>query len=90
MSKTAVFCITQSRVQTERILDSLVASGLAQSEIYVLMAETDSHHDIGHVKATKAPEGTATGAATGGVAGGVFGLLADIGVLAISGVGLLT
>ena len=90
MSKTAVFCITQSRVQTERILDSLVASGFAQSEISVLMAETDSHHDIGHVKATKAPEGTATGAATGGVTGGVFGLLAGIGALAIPGVGLLT
>ena len=53
------------------------------------MPETDSHHDIGHVKATKAPEGTATGAATGGVAGGVIGLLAGIGALAIPGVGPL-
>ena len=89
MSKTAVFCIATSRQQTERILDRLVASGFPHSEISVLMPETDSHHDIGHIKATKAPEGTATGAATGGVAGGVLGLLAGIGALAIPGVGPL-
>lgn len=89
MSKTAVFCIAKSRVQAERIIDRLTNSGFASSEISVLMPETDSRHDIGHVKNTKAPEGTATGAATGGVAGGVIGLLAGIGALAIPGVGPL-
>ena len=87
MSKTSVFCIAKSRAQTEAILDRLAASGFPHSEISVLMPETDSHHDIGHVKATKAPEGTATGAAAGGVTGGVLGLLAGIGALAIPGVG---
>jgi hypothetical protein len=87
MSKTSVFCITKSRTQAERIIERLYASGFAYSEISVLMPETESRHDIGHVKATKAPEGTATGAATGGVAGGVLGLLAGIGALAIPGVG---
>lgn len=87
MSKTAVFCITKSRAHAERILDRLHLSGFPVSEISVLMPETDSNHDIGHVKATKAPEGTATGAATGGVAGGVLGLLAGIGALAIPGIG---
>ena len=89
MKNTAVFCIAKSRVQAERIIDRLVTSGFAHSEISVLMPETDSRHDIGHVKNTKAPEGTATGAATGGVAGGVIGLLAGIGALAIPGVGPL-
>ena len=89
MSKTAVFCIAKTRSQTERIIDRLVSASFAHSEISVLMPETDSHHDIGHVKNTKAPEGTATGAATGGVVGGVFGLLAGIGALAIPGVGPL-
>lgn len=87
MSKTSVFCITKSRAHAESIIDRLHTSGFAYSEISVLMPETESHHDIGHVKATKAPEGTATGAATGGVAGGVLGLLAGIGALAIPGVG---
>jgi hypothetical protein len=89
MSKTSVFCIATSRVQAERIIDRLSGAGFQYSEISVLMPETDSHHDIGHVKSTKAPEGTATGAAAGGVAGGVFGLLAGIGALAIPGVGPL-
>ena len=87
MSKTSVFCIADTRTKAERIIERLNAAGFPHSEISVLMPETDSRHDIGHVKATKAPEGTATGAATGGVAGGVFGLLAGIGALAIPGVG---
>ncbi len=89
MSKTAVFCISKSRAHTERIIDRLHLTGFPHSEISVLMPETDSRHDIGHVKTTKAPEGTATGAAAGGVAGGVIGLLAGIGALAIPGVGPL-
>jgi hypothetical protein len=80
------FTHTKSRVQTERIIDRLNVSGFAYSEISVLMPETGSHHDIGHVKASEAPEGTATGGITGGIAG-VVGLLAGLGALAIPGVG---
>jgi len=87
MSETAVICITQSRLLTERIIDRLNASGFGYSEISALMPETDSNLDIGHIKATKAPEGTATGGITGGIAGGVIGLLAGLGALAIPGVG---
>jgi hypothetical protein len=84
-----VLCIANSRVQTERIIERLVAADFPYSEISLLMPETESLHDIGHVKATKAPEGIATGAATGGVAGSVLGLLAGIGALAIPGFGPL-
>src|SRR6187200_3390704 len=87
MSKTQVFCIAKSRSQTEQIVERLQSSGFPTSEISILLPDTEGKHDIGHVKATKAPEGTATGAATGGVAGGVLGLLAGIGALAIPGVG---
>lgn len=89
MSKTSVFCITSSRFHAERIIARLHLAGFGYSEISVLMPETESGHDIGHVKATKAPEGTATGAAAGGLAGGVLGLLAGLGALAIPGVGPL-
>jgi hypothetical protein len=87
MSKVAVICITNSRLQSERIIDRLNAAGFNYTDISVLMPETDSGHDIGHVKSSKAPEGTATGAATGGLAGGVLGLLAGLGTLAIPGAG---
>ncbi|MBA2622653.1 MAG: hypothetical protein H0U88_03405 [Chthoniobacterales bacterium] len=87
MSKSSVFCIAKSHSQAEQIVESLQTSGFDSSEISVLLPDTEGKHDIGHVKATKAPEGATTGATTGGVAGGVLGLLAGIGALAIPGVG---
>src|SRR6266404_5965004 len=89
MSKKQVFCIAKSESQAERIVERLQSSGFPNSEISILLPDREGKHDIGHVKATKAPEGATTGAATGGVAGGVIGLLAGIGALAIPGVGPL-
>lgn len=88
MSQNAVFCIATSRPQAERIVDRLTASGFTTPDISVVYPQGPGQ-DVGHVKATKAPEGTATGAAAGGVTGGVLGLLAGIGALAIPGVGPL-
>jgi hypothetical protein len=89
MSKTSVFCIATSHSQAERIVENLQSAGFPAAEISVLLPADQGKHDIGHVKATKAPEGATTGAVTGGVTGGVIGLLAGIGALAIPGVGPL-
>lgn len=89
MSKKSVFCIAKSHSQAERIVENLQGGGFPASEISVLLPADEGKHDIGHVKATKAPEGATTGAVTGGVTGGVIGLLAGIGALAIPGVGPL-
>ena len=86
MSKS-VFGIATTQGQAERIVQQLQTQGFADSEISVLMPDTGGTRDVGHIKATKAPEGATTGAATGGVTGGVLGLLAGIGALAIPGVG---
>src|SRR5207247_9718628 len=82
MSKS-VFGIATTQGQAERIVEQLQAEGFAASEISVLMSDTGGTRDVGHVKATKAPEGATTGAATGGV----IGLLAGIGALASPGGG---
>src|SRR6185436_8215025 len=87
MSKTSVFGIVKSHSQAEQIVEGLQDAGFPASEISILLPDNEGKHDIGHVKATKAPEGATTGAATGGVTGGVLGLLAGIGALAIPGVG---
>ncbi len=87
MSKNQVFCIAKSHSQAEQIVERLQSSGFPTGEISILLPDTEGKHDIGHVKATKAPEGATTGAAAGGVTGGVLGLLAGIGALAIPGVG---
>jgi uncharacterized membrane protein len=89
MAKTQVFCIAKSRTQAEQIVEGLQSSGFPNSEISILLPDTEGKHDIGHVKTSKAPEGTATGATAGGITGGVIGLLAGIGALAIPGVGPL-
>src|SRR6266511_2026227 len=86
MSKS-VFGIATTHGQAERIVQQLQGQGFATSEISVLTPDTGGTRDVGHVKATKAPEGATTGAATGGATGGVVGLLAGIGALAIPGVG---
>jgi uncharacterized membrane protein len=89
MSKSQVFCIAKTHSQAEQIVERLQTSGFPADEISILLPDTEGKHDIGHVKATKAPEGATTGAAAGGVTGGVIGLLAGIGALAIPGVGPL-
>jgi hypothetical protein len=53
----------------------------------VLLPENLGPRSIGTEKATKAPEGAATGATSGAVIGGGLGLLAGIGALAIPGLG---
>src|SRR4249919_3111377 len=87
MSKNSIFGIVKTHAQAERIVEGLQRAGFPSSEISVLLPDNQGKHDIGHVKATKAPEGATTGAATGGITGGVLGLLAGIGALAIPGVG---
>jgi hypothetical protein len=87
MSKTSVFGIVKSHSQAEQIVEGLQDAGFPVSEISILLPDNEGKHDIGHVKATKAPEGATTGATAGGVTGGVLGLLAGIGALAIPGVG---
>src|SRR5580765_8571809 len=82
MSKS-VFGIATTQGQAERIVQQLQAQGFADSEISVLIPDTGGTRNVGHIKATKAPEGATTGAVTGGV----LGLLAGIGALAIPGVG---
>jgi hypothetical protein len=86
--KVAVFGIYRTVAQAERAADTLVTQGFfANSDISVLLPDTQSTKEFAHEKHTKAPEGTTTGAVTGGAIGGTLGLLAGIGALAIPGLG---
>jgi hypothetical protein len=86
---TAVYGIYPSVASAEAAVDHLLSAGFTNTDVSVLMADTDSTREFAHQKATKAPEGTATGATAGGVVGGTLGLLAGLGALAIPGVGPL-
>jgi hypothetical protein len=85
--RTAVFGIYQSVEQAERAVDALVLASFSNSDVSVLLPDSQSSKDFAHEKHTKAPEGTTTGVAAGGTIGGTLGLLAGIGALAIPGVG---
>jgi hypothetical protein len=84
---TAVFGIYPSANAAERGVDVLISAGFASEAISVLLPDTRSSREFAHEKATKAPEGTATGVTAGGVIGGTVGVLAGIGALAIPGIG---
>jgi hypothetical protein len=86
---TSVFGIYATPSTAEAAVDHLIAKGFSNSAISVLLPDDESTRAFAHEKATKAPEGTATGVTTGGVIGGTLGLLAGIGALAIPGVGPL-
>jgi hypothetical protein len=84
---TAVYGIYSDLEKAESAVDHLLTSGFSSSDVSVLVADSETARDFAHRKATKAPEGTATGATAGGVLGGALGLLAGVGALAIPGVG---
>jgi hypothetical protein len=86
---TAVFGIYRDEVAAGQAVDALQAAGFRNTDISVLFPENEGTKDFAVRKATKAPEGTATGVTTGAVLGGGLGWLAGIGALAIPGVGPL-
>src|ERR1700752_5314115 len=87
--KTAVFGIYSSLPNADNATDTLVRSGFPAADISALVPDNLGTKEIGTQKASKAPEGAATGAGSGAVLGGTLGLLAGIGALAIPGVGPL-
>ena len=84
---TAVFGIYKTKDGAERAADALMAAGFSNSDVSVLMPDSESTRQFASEKNTKAPEGATTGAISGGAIGGTLGLLAGIGALAIPGLG---
>src|SRR5580700_5862248 len=85
--KTAVFGIYTILSAADTATDELIKSGFSPSDISALLPDNLGNRPIGTEKATKAPEGAATGAGSGAIVGGALGLLAGIGALAIPGIG---
>ena len=83
----AVFCLSKTEDQSQRIVVDLKSAGFNSNDISVLFPDKTGTRDFAHEHHTKAPEGTATGAVGGGLLGCALGWLAGIGTLAIPGVG---
>ncbi len=88
MSKNiAVFGIFKNRMDIESAIDELRLGNFRAADISVLLPENIGNKDLAHEKASKAPEGAATGGASGAILGGTLGWLVGIGALAIPGLG---
>ncbi len=85
--KKAVYCIAQTAVQADRIVERLQVAGFSNNDISVLFPDKSGTKDFAHEKHTKAPEGATTGGTVGLGVGAILGWLAGIGSLAIPGVG---
>src|SRR5919108_2718230 len=84
---TAAFGFYPNRSTLESGVSALRSAQFRYEDISVLLPENVGTKDIGHEKATKAPEGSAAGGVVGAISGGVLGWLAGIGAIAIPGVG---
>ncbi|MBP1151090.1 MULTISPECIES: hypothetical protein [Methylocaldum] len=83
----AVFCVAKTREQAELIIDRLRSSGFSNNDISVLFPDKSTTKDFAHEQHTKAPEGATAGGVAGMGVGAVLGWLAEIGTIAIPGVG---
>src|SRR5262245_7927380 len=83
----AVFGIYSQISNLETALTELKQAGFRHEDISVLFPENLGSKELTTVKASKGPEGLATGASSGAVIGGAFGWLVGIGALAIPGIG---
>ena len=77
--KTAVFGIYSSLPIADNATDALVRAGFPASDISALLPDNLGNKEIGTQKATKAPEGAATGAGSGAVLGGASACLPESG-----------
>jgi len=75
----AVFGIYPHRASFEYAHGILKGEGFRDTDISVLLQENPGTKDLVTEKATKAPEGAATGAGSGAVIGGALGWLAATG-----------
>jgi hypothetical protein len=84
-----VMAIFRSKIDLEKGVASLKASGFMNGDVSALIPQPESSHEFAHTAGTKAPEGVTVGAATGAVTGGGFGWLVGAGAFAAPGFGVL-
>ncbi len=88
-SPEVVYGICSNRDILERAVDSLKAEGFPAADVAFLAPESLGHSGMTTEKASKAPEGAATGAGSGLLLGGALGWFVGVGALAIPGIGPL-
>jgi hypothetical protein len=81
----AIVGIFNDADQSAIAVDKLIARGVAETRISVLVTEDAARESLGIDEATKAPEGATAGGAIGAAAGAIFGGLTAVGAIASGG-----
>ena len=84
MSKSVV-ALYNSRGEASKAVDSLVASGITNNDISVLMSDTTHEKEFGVEVNSKVPEGGLAGSAIGGTIGAIAAGLTSVGAVALTG-----
>lgn len=81
--------IFRGQVDAERAIRDLKEAGIAESRIGVAIKDRDGQREAETAAGAASPagEGATAGALSGGILGGVVGMLADVGALAVPGIG---
>lgn len=83
----SVFGVFENKTDVEHAVELLKHENFRNSDISILMPNTEATESVAHENATRVPEGAAVGAVGGFAVGGALGWLAGIGILAIPGIG---
>jgi hypothetical protein len=86
---TLVTGIFTARESAEQAVEDLIESGYSRDDISLLMSDTTQGREFAVGKATKAPEGAATGATIGGVLGAIAAGLVAFGTISVPGLALV-
>ena len=84
-----VVALFKTTADASTAVDKLVAAGISDKRISVLMGDSFRGEHFGIEDATKAPEGATTGGLVGGTLGAIAGSLVAVGSLALPGVGIV-
>jgi hypothetical protein len=84
-----VYGICRNREIVESAVEGLKAEGFPAADVAFLAPESLGQSGMTTEKASKAPEGAATGAGSGLLLGGALGWFVGVGALAIPGIGPL-
>lgn len=84
-----VYAIANTEAQAIQAAERLHVHGVLRQDISIISPDPAGSHEVGHVNATKVPEGASIGAGAGVLTGGIVGWMAGIGALAIPGLGPL-
>lgn len=100
MEKTVVGGVFRNAEETKRAIERLKELGFPSEDISVIAKDSDTVDEIEETtdtdvidesskRGSNAGKGAGIGAGTGGVLGGIGGLIAEVGLLTIPGIGVL-